>query len=72
MIEASDHLRHDGLDRGVRVPQDRAHLAAREVEHPPPRGILDERAGRPLGHERGPRRAVADEMVVRATEIRVV
>ena len=72
VIEAADHLRHDRDDLGVRVAQDRAHLAAREVEHLAPCGVLDERSGRPLGDERGPRRPVPNEVALSATEIRFV
>ena len=39
-IISADH----GDDLRVRVAEDRAHLAAREVEHPPPRRVLDEGA----------------------------
>ena len=65
VVEPSDHLGDDGDDLRVRVPEDRAHLAAGEVEHPPAGGILDERACRPLGDERRPRRPVAQEVAVR-------
>ena len=37
VVEPADHLRHDRDDLRVRVPEDGAHLAAREVEHPPAR-----------------------------------
>ena len=52
MIEPTDHLGDDGHDLGMRMPEDRAHLSAREVEHAPSSGILDECAGRSLGDER--------------------
>ena len=68
VVEATDHLRHNRDDLGVRVPEDGAHLAAGEVEHPPPRSVLDEGAGRPLGHERRPRRPVPDQVVLGASE----
>ena len=64
--------RDDGDDLGMGVPEDGAHLAAREVEHPPAGGVLDERPGRPLGDERRPRRAVAHEVALGAPEIRLV
>ena len=69
VIEAADHLRHDRHDLRVRVTQDRAHLPAGEVQHPPPGRVLDERPGRPLGHERRPRRAVPQEVALGAPEI---
>ena len=72
MIEAADHLPNDGHDLGMRVSQDRAHLAAGEVEHPTPGGVLDERARRPLGHERQPRRPVPHEVPLGASQIRLV
>ena len=62
VIEATDHLGHHLHDLRVRMPQHGAHLTTREVEHPPPAGVLHERARRPLCDERRPRRAVAHEM----------
>ena len=72
VVEAADHLGDDRDDLGMGVPEDRAHLAAREVEHPPPGGVLDERAGGPLGDERRERRAVAHEVTSRSLEISLV
>ena len=51
------------------VPQDGAHLATREIQHPAPRGVLDEHAGSPLSDERGERPAVPHEVTSRALEI---
>ena len=72
MVEAADHLRDDVDDLRVGVPEDGAHLAAGEVEHPPPGGVLDERARRPLGDERRPRRPVAHQVPLGALQIRLV
>ena len=51
------------------MPQDGAHLAAREIQHPAPLGVLDERTGGPLGHERRERPAVPHEVTSRPLEI---
>ena len=72
VVEPADHLGDDRDDLGMGVPEDRAHLAAREVEHPPPGRILDERARRPLGDERQERGAVAHEMTSRSLEVAFV
>ena len=72
MVEATDHLGDDGDDLRVGVPEDRAHLAAGEVEHAPPGGVLDERPRGPLGDERRPRRAVPHEMARRPFQILLV
>ena len=72
VVEPADHLGDDRHDLGMGVPEDRAHLATREVEHAPPGRILDERARGPLGDERRERRAVAHEMTSRSLEVVLV
>ena len=72
MVEPADHLGDDLDDLGMGVSEDRAHLPAREVEHPTAGRVLDERARRPLGDERRERRAVPHEMTGRPFEIGLV
>ena len=69
MVESPDHLGDHGDDLRVRVSEDGAHLAAREVEHTTPRGILDEGAVGSLGDERRPRRPVAHEVTSQLVEL---
>ena len=72
VVEAADHVGDDGDDLRVRVPQHGAHLAAREVEHPPPGRVFDERARGAFGDERRPGRAVPHEVTSRPLQIRCV
>ncbi len=74
MIEPADHLLHDLDDRRVGVPEDRTHLAAREVEHRAARRVIDIRTGSSVGDERDevPGAAVSDQMAGSAGEVRAV
>jgi hypothetical protein len=69
MVQPPDHLGHHRHHLGVRVPENRAHLATREVEHPPTSGVLHEGTRRPLGDERHERPPVANQMTSCSREL---
>jgi hypothetical protein len=54
---------HRVQDRGVAVPECRAHLAGGEVEHPPPVLGLEPAALRALDEEVGELAGVADQVI---------
>ena len=65
MIETPDAVAHGGHDLRVRMPEDRAHLAGREVQHAPPLGVVEERALGPHRHEIDEFAAIAEQMAPR-------
>ena len=71
MVQPADHLPDDLDDRRMRVPKDRAHLAAGEVQHGAARSVIDVRTGRTLSDERQEisRAAVADQVAGGASHI---
>ena len=62
----ADRLAHRGDDLGMRMAEDRAHLAGGEVQHPAARRVVQERALGAHRHERHEVAAIAQQMPPRA------
>jgi hypothetical protein len=64
VIQRARGLAQRGHDRRVRVPEDRAHLARREIEQAPPVGRVQPAALRAIHDDRYERRVVAHDVAV--------